>query len=71
MSFGEWFETRLEKEFPTELLWYGAGIFAVAREKIQQREKAFYQKLIKDVSSFNPEAGHYFERSWVYIFNIF
>jgi len=49
-------------------IWCGA-IFSVRREYILSRPKQYYQTLLQQVQTFNPEVGHFFERSWFYIFN--
>jgi hypothetical protein len=66
--FGKWYKAH----FPgmsTRVAVY-SGIFAVSRTHIHQRPKGFYEKMIKELEGHpNPEAGHYFERSWVTIFH--
>lgn len=47
---------------------YWGGIFAVSRSRILQRPKADYEAMLKTVMSPNPEAGHFFERAWYYLF---
>jgi len=50
-------------------VFFGAS-FVIRREMIQLRSKEFYEKLSKQLEvSDSPEVGHYFERSWFYIFN--
>ena len=65
--FGKWYETKfpgIKVKAPV----YG-GIFAVSREHIRSREKAFYEDLIKEVNTHKfHEASHYMERSWTSIF---
>ena len=50
-------------------LWWGA-VFSVRRECILSRPKEYYKRLLDYIpKTNNPEVGHYFERSWFYIFN--
>jgi hypothetical protein len=47
---------------------YG-GIFSIDKRDIIQHPKSNYQRIIQSVQThFNPEAGHYIERSWGVIF---
>jgi hypothetical protein len=64
-------------------LWYAAnfpncdihhvayfGIFAVSKRHVRNRDFDSYVELYKYVNTHpNPEVGHYFERSWLAIFN--
>ena len=47
---------------------YGA-CFSIKKEYILSRTKLFYEELFYQLQSLNPEVGHFFERSWYYIFN--
>ena len=48
------------------------GIFSVDKRDILQYPKYYYENLIKYVNNTsNPEAGHYFEKSWGVIFSPF
>jgi hypothetical protein len=66
----EWFvEFTKEKEYANPLKWYGNGIFAISKEVILKNPKSYYELLIKQVDhNINPAEGHFFERSWYYIF---
>lgn len=66
--FGKWYETNFPGIHFRGVVYY--GIFAASRVHIQQRNLSSYTRLIKylDVHS-NPEAGHYFERSWLAVFH--
>lgn len=73
MTFGEWFESRMNGNpdtFPMKLLWYGAAQFGIAVELIKRRSKEFFDGLIQDLQTLNPEIGHFMERSWYYIMNV-
>jgi len=70
-SFGTWFENYLLQEFPNqkEYLWYPGALFAATKERIQRRPLSFYKRIINTVSnSVAPEASHFMERSWYYMF---
>lgn len=46
------------------------GIFAVSKDHIHNRQRWFYNTMLKYVDqSSNPESGHYIERSWLAIFH--
>lgn len=68
--FGKWYQHYFPG-FSTIKVVY-AGIFSVSKEHIKQHPKSYYEMLIKEVEGHhNPEAGHYFERSWTTIFQPF
>ena len=69
-TFGDWFvEHTNQKEYPNPLKWYGNGIFAISKEIILKNPKSYYEMLIKQVEHhIDPSEGHFFERSWYYIF---
>ena len=47
-----------------------SACFGVAKERILQHPKSFYEKSIEYVSDHpNPEEGHYIERLWISIFS--
>ena len=71
ITFGEWFERMIEMPFPeVKLLIYPNAIFAVDKDHILSRPKAYYQKLLDNVHWHNdPIEAHFLERSWYYIFN--
>ena len=47
------------------------AIFCIKKENILSRPLEFYKDLLRQVDGYlNPEVGHYFERTWYYIFNI-
>lgn len=47
---------------------YWGAVFAVSKNQILQRPKADYEAMLRTVMTPNPEAGHYFERAWYYLF---
>ncbi len=66
--YGKWFESKF-KNIDINYIPY-SGIIAISREHIIQHPKSYYEELIYELcNSSNPEVGHYFERSWVAIFN--
>ena len=67
--FGKWYESKFGN-VELEHISYG-GIHSISKHDILQHPKSYYENLIKDVSnSSNPEAGHYFERSWETVFSM-
>ena len=71
ISFKDWFEKNLNQKFPkNEIIVHMHGIFAVQKSLILKNDLNFYKNLIKKVNyNINPIEGHFFERSWHYIFN--
>ena len=56
---------------PNGIMCIWGAIFAVHREAIQQREREFYERILKffeSINHVNPEEGHYVERFWPSIF---
>jgi len=51
------------------LLWYMGACFGISRQCAARRPRAYYENLRDQVSTRNPEAGHFMERSWFYIFS--
>jgi len=69
ISFGEWFKRHINSEYPTPLLLYWNAIFAVQKKLILKHSLDYYKNLILEVNHhINPTEGHFFERSWFYIF---
>ncbi|KAI4162164.1 MAG: hypothetical protein LQ342_004183 [Letrouitia transgressa] len=59
---------------PVALAFQPGAIFAVRRETIQQRSKAFYVRLLEELflgemAHVNPETEHYMERFWLAMWN--
>lgn len=70
ITFENWFTNNIRDIYPNFLKYYRSGIFAINKENILSKPKEFYEKLILEVNyHVNPAEGHYFERSWYYIFN--
>ena len=69
VSYYAWFIKNINPKYPTPLKIYTNGIFAVRKEHILFMPIEYYKKLILEVNySDNPVEGHFFERSWYYIF---
>jgi len=65
--FGLWFDNMFGNIKVNNVIYY--GIFSIHKEDIIQHPITRYEKLIKELSDHaNPEAGHYFERSWGAVF---
>jgi len=70
ISFYDWFILNINSNYPNPINIYSNGIFAVKRELILKNSIEYYKKLITYVShNINPAEGHFFERSWYYIFD--
>lgn len=69
-NFGDWFcNTLRTPSLPNPGYVYWNAIFAVRRDRIHSRPRAFYEGLLAQVSDCNsPEEAHYLERTWYYIF---
>ena len=64
--FGKWYKSKFKNK--THYISY-TGILGINKKHIQQHPKKYYEELIKELNTHsNPEAGHYFERSWYAIF---
>lgn len=67
--FGKWYDHYIGPTIPFRGVGY-YGIFAVARDHIKHHNIEFYKNLKSQLNNTsNPEAGHYFERVWISIFN--
>lgn len=66
--FGKWYEKNIGNN-KNDCIAYNS-IFSVAKEDIRQFPVEYYKKLFEEVDKKeNPETGHYFERSWLGVFN--
>ena len=66
--FGEWYK-KVIGDTKNDCFCINS-IFSVTKEDIRQYPRSYYEKLLKEVDGKeNPETGHYFERSWVGVFN--
>lgn len=66
--YGKWFEKKFGNIIVKQHCYL--GIFSIDKRDIIQHPKSYYKSLIKDVETHsNPEAGHYFERSWAAVFH--
>jgi hypothetical protein len=69
-DFLSWFKKHIKSDIGDVHKWYVGAIFSVKKNKILTRSKKFYEDLISQIPDHpNPEIGHFFERSWYYIFN--
>ena len=70
ISFYDWFKKNIDDKYPSPINIYKNAIFAIKKEKILQRSIDYYKNLILEVNyDINPIEGHFFERSWYYIFS--
>lgn len=64
--FGNWYE-RFFGDIKTKH-YCMHGIFSVSKEDIQIKPITYYQQLIKEVETPNPEQEYYFQRAWEAVF---
>jgi hypothetical protein len=70
VTFQQWFETTLGCLYPDPIYIYWNGIFAVRKDIILRKPVDFYKRLLSEINyNINPTEGHFFERSWYYIFD--
>jgi hypothetical protein len=68
--FIDWFKENIKPEYPNPINVYDCGLFAVKKELILNNPIEYYEKLILEVNHhINSSEGHFFERSWYYIFS--
>jgi hypothetical protein len=68
--FIDWFKKNINDNYPEPIRIYSNGIFAVKKELILMNSLEYYKNLILEVNHhLNPAEGHFFERSWYYIFS--
>lgn len=69
IPFGMWFVTNVHNEFDYRGLdwWVGALFCASSKLFTSSRSKEYFTKLFNQLHHLDPEVGHFFERSWVYI----
>jgi hypothetical protein len=66
--FGRWYAHHFSTVGPKPSTYM--GVFAVERDHILARPRAFYETLARELSTHhNPEVGHYIERSWLAVFS--
>ena len=71
-TFGHWWDYYVRKPRPSILnfKWASGANFSVSRELIKQNSLEYYINLRNSLREcLNPEEGHFFERSWFYIFD--
>ena len=69
--FSAWFEALVGPYPRGSFVACTCGIFAVSRERIRRRERAYYERLLEEVDwAPDPVEGHFLERSWCYIFGV-
>lgn len=71
LNFFEWYAKFIDNEplvKPYRIYWQAN--FGIKKEKILMRPLEYYQTLYDQLLSYNPECGHFMERSWFYIFNL-
>ena len=70
ISFKKWFQKNIIEDYPETINIYCNGLFAVNKELILKKPPVYYKYLIQFVNHhIDPVEGHFFERSWYYIFS--
>jgi hypothetical protein len=71
LTLGEWAKEHIGPgpEFPNLLMYIGA-CFGVRRDFILSRPKEYYENLLKQHTTTNPEEAYFMERMWIYVFKI-
>jgi len=70
IKFIDWFKQNIHVNYPDPIKIYSSAIFAVKKEIILKNSLQYYENLILQVNHhINPTEGHFFERSWFYVFN--
>lgn len=70
-NMDDWFKEYITTDHIEKYRIYYNGIFGVSKKLIQSRPIQDYRIILNnELSTINPEAGHYMERSWYYLFNI-
>ena len=70
ITFLEWFKTNIDINYPNPIIVYKNAIFAVKKENILNKPIEYYERLILEVNHhIDSTEGHFFERSWYYIFS--
>ena len=70
-TFKQWWTECIRKPLPhiNRYKWSHGAIFSVSAERIGNNSIDYYRHMIECLSHHsNPEAGHYFERAWYYVF---
>lgn len=71
MNLGEWFRAHVQAAVPPpdDWRWWAAALFCVTGRAIAAKPLGYYKQLLACVPDHHsPEVGHFFERSWLYIF---
>lgn len=70
--FNLWFYDVFPKKRRIDAPWNYNAMFAVHRDHILQHPTSYYERMLAFVDNHpNPEAGHFFERSWGVVFSPF
>jgi len=70
ITFIEWFKNNININYPNPINIYSNAIFAIKKECIINKPIEYYKHLLLEVNHhINSTEGHFFERSWYYIFS--
>jgi hypothetical protein len=65
--FGKWFEKHFRNLFVKYNVF--SGILSIDKRDILQHPISYYQDFMRELTTPNPEVGHYLERSWLAVFH--
>jgi len=69
ITFIDWFKKNININYPNPIYIYPNAIFAINKKNILKKSIEYYKKLILELKhNIDPAEGHFFERSWYYIF---
>jgi len=70
-TFKQFWDKYVRVPFPknNRFFVYWGAIFCVSKERILSRPRSDYVSMLLSLDSPNPEAAHFFERAWYYIFD--
>jgi len=69
LLFKDWFQANIHPIYPNPISIYANGLFSIRKELILKHSLDYYKSLILEVNHhIDPTEGHFFERSWFYIF---
>jgi len=73
LNYQQWFERFMRIPFPKrdEFRWVIGAVFAIRNTNMYLRPLSFYEELMQEIAHGKhtaPEVGHFFERSWRYVF---
>ena len=72
ITIGQYWEKYFGFPHPKAIIWNARGCFSVTRERVLQRPKQFYERIMSTIDyAVHPLEGYYLERLWLSIFSVF